>query len=221
MDVDARPLGWYAPRVPQPPVLVIHGYFTPRITNAPIHAALRAKGRRSFDVPIPGMNTQDIARSSDLVHEAADRARREAGGDRVDLFGVSMGGVIAAHYVLANGGHRHVRRTVTLGSPLRGTEAAAFISKLPIATTASRQMAPDSSIIRAIALGTAGETEDGEPIDADIVSIHAEGDPVVRLESTQLPGIRSVKAPIGRFPLGHHQLVIDPRNLRFALDHLD
>ena len=204
-----------------PPVLVVHGYFTPRITNLPIHVALRSRGRQSHDVPIPGLNTQDIARSSELVAESVARVLRRSGAESVDLVGVSMGGVIAAHYVLLGGGFRHVRRTVTLGSPLRGTAVAGALSRLPLfSTAASRQMAPDSHIVQALALGTAGESVHGDPADADIVSIYAEGDPVVSLESTRLPGIRSVRAPVGVYPLGHHQLVVDPRNLVFVADQL-
>lgn len=195
------------------PVLVIHGYFTPRVTNLPVHLALRGHGLRTYDVPIPGLNTQDIALSSAIVGETAERVLRSTGASRVDLVGVSMGGVIAANYLGPQGGHRSVRRAVTLGSPLRGTAIAKAVSGLPIVgTRAARQMAPDSEIVAAL---------DGADFgDADLVSIWAEGDTVVSAESTRIDGARSVRAPYGRFPLGHYQLVVDPRNLAFVAELL-
>ncbi len=41
------------------------------------------------------------------------------------MVATSQGGVAAVTYVRALGGHRHVRRVVTLGSPFRGTWVAA------------------------------------------------------------------------------------------------
>lgn len=195
------------------PVLVIHGYFTPRVTNLPVHLALRSHGLRTYDVPIPGLNTQDIALSSAIVGDTAEQVRRKTGAPRVDLVGVSMGGVIAANYVGPQGGHRSVRRAVTLGSPLRGTAVAKAVSGLPlVGTRAARQMAPDSDIVSAI-----GEADYG---DAELLSIWAEGDTVVPAEATRIDGARSLRAPHGRFPLGHYQLVVDPRNLAFVADLL-
>ena len=98
------------------PTLVVHGYLTPPLANLPVHLALRTRGIRSRDVPIPGLNTQDIARSAAIVAEEVERVLARTRAEAVDLVGVSMGGMIAAHYVRCLGGHARVRRTVTLGT---------------------------------------------------------------------------------------------------------
>lgn len=194
------------------PTLVVHGYLTPPLANLPVHLALRTRGIRSRDVPIPGLNTQDIARSAALVADEVERVLERTGATEVDLVGVSMGGMIAAHYVRCLGGHERVRRTVTLGTPFRGTRIAGMIGRLPIVgTVAARQMGPDSEIVRALS--------EAEPV-ADIVSIWTTGDGVVSREAATLRGARVVRAPVGNRPIGHYQLVVDPRNLAFLLDEL-
>lgn len=195
------------------PTLVIHGFLTPSVTNLPIHAALRRRGVRTFDAPIPGLNTQDIARSSDVVARTARDILRDTGASKLDLVGVSMGGLIAVHFVRCNGGAAIVRRTVTLGSPLSGTKVVSGVETLPrVGVVAAHQMAIGSEIVTAIAGPTYPES--------DIVSIWATGDTVVDHHSADLPGVKLLKAPVGTFPMGHYQLVVDPRNLGFMADQL-
>lgn len=196
------------------PVLVLHGFLAPAASNLPIHLALRSRGRRTYDAPIPGLNTQDIARSSELVSRRVDEILAETGAPSIDLVGVSMGGLIAVHYVRCRGGRSKVRRTITLGSPLVGTDSAPVVRLLQnLPVVAATQMARASEIVRAIAEAH----DDGD----DIVSVYADGDTVVSREAASLPGAIVRKAPVGNFPIGHYQLVVDPRNLAFLADHLD
>lgn len=196
------------------PVLVVHGFLAPVVSNLPIHLALRRRGLRTFDAPIPGLNTQDIARSSAIVARRVDEILVETGADAIDVVGVSMGGLIALHYLRCRGGRSKVRRTVTLGSPLAGTNSAPIVGllqRLPV--TAATQMARASEIVRAIAEAH----DEGD----DIVSVYADGDTVVSRESASLRGATVVRAPVGSFPFGHYQLVVDPRNLAFLFEHLE
>ena len=195
------------------PTLIVHGFLTNAITNLPVHLALRRVGLRTYNVPIPGWNTQDMAKSSEIVGKTAYDIMKKTGAERINLVGISMGGVIALHYVRCNGGHEIVHRTVTIGSPHHGAPVAAVVGQLPIiGGTAARQMAAGSDIIDAL---------HREPVPhSDIVSIYADGDSVVPPEAARLKGARTVKAPIGRWPLGHYQLVVDPRNLSFMAQEL-
>lgn len=194
------------------PTIVIHGFLTPRTTNLPVHLTLRRRGVQTFDVPIPGLNTQSIERSSEVVERTVHDVRRKTGASRVNLVGVSMGGVIAVHYVRVHEPDAPVRRTVTLGSPFNGAELAGTVGRLPLPLPAAGQMAPGSDVIQAIRAA--------EDSPHDIVSIWAEGDAVVPEQAAHLPGARNLKAPIGSYPIAHYQLVIDPRNLAFMADRL-
>lgn len=195
------------------PTLVIHGFLTNKMTNLPVHLALRREGIKTFNVPIPGWNTQDISKSSEIVGQTAYDVMKKTGAEKVNVVGVSMGGVIALHYLRCAGGHEVVNRTVTIGSPHHGASIASVVGFLPIiGGVAAKQMAPGSNIIVDL---------HREPYpQADVVSIYADGDSVVPPEAARLKDARNVKAPVGRWPLGHYQLVVDPRNLAFVAQEL-
>ncbi|RMF19508.1 MAG: alpha/beta fold hydrolase [Candidatus Dadabacteria bacterium] len=194
------------------PTLIVHGFLATRATNLPVHLALRRYGFRTYNVTIPGWNTQDIRDSAAAVGEKAAYLKKKYDSDRINIVGVSMGGVIALYYVRCAGGHVDTRRTVLLGSPVRGTAAADVLAKLGLGGKAARQMAPGSPIIKAMNAPDVPE--------ADIVSIYADGDAVVPPEAARVAGGRNIKAPIGTWPMGHYQLVLDPRNLAFMAQEL-
>ena len=70
---------------------------------------------------------------------------RTSGAQQVDLVGHSMGGLVAAFYVNALGGHTRVRRLVTLGAPWKGTATWVFGGRRE-----ARDMAPDSDVVKAV-----------------------------------------------------------------------
>lgn len=194
------------------PTIVIHGFFTPAVTNLPVHLVLRRRGLATFDVPIPGLNTQSIERSSEIVGRTVQKVLEQTGASRVNLVGVSLGGVIAVHYVRVLEPTAKVRRTVTLGSPFSAVKLAGLVGRIAPGLPAARDIGPQSRVIRAI--------READDVPADIVAIHAEGDAVVPPDAAKLPGARNVRAPIGNYPLAHYQLVVDPRNLDFMAEEL-
>jgi len=196
------------------PVLVLHGFLAPAASNLPLHIALRHRGFETFDAPIPGLNTQDIVLSTAVVARRVDELLRVTGARSLDVVGVSMGGLIAVHYLRCGGGRGRVRRIVTLGSPLAGTTSGPLVSLLSrVPIRAARQMTRASEIVREIA--------DGHDDSDDIVSVYADGDTVVSRDAADLRGASVVRAPAGQFPFGHYQLVVDPRNLAFLGDQLE
>lgn len=194
------------------PTIVIHGFFTPSATNLPVHVALRRRGVSTYDVPIPGLNTQSVERSSEVLAARVREVLDRTGAPELNLVGVSLGGVIAAHYVRVLEPTARVRRAVTLGSPFDAVKLAGLVGRLSPALPAARDIAPGSQVIRAIRSATDAPVE--------IVAIHAEGDAVVPPEAAMLPGARNLRAPIGNYPFAHYQLVVDPRNLAFMADAL-
>lgn len=60
-----------------------------------------------------------------LAELLAERIEAQCGKDEpIDLLGFSMGGVIARTWIQLHGGHRRVRRFISVGSPQRGTLVA-------------------------------------------------------------------------------------------------
>ena len=154
------------------PVLVIHGFTTTNLSNLPIHYSLRKAGFRTYNVHLPGLNTQDIRHSSTLVAKRVKEIKQKHDCEKILLVGVSMGGIIGLHYLRKLNGHKHIEKFVALGSPFHGVEFAKFLEYFPaLDDHAISQMASDSDLIKEI---TEGEFEQ-----VNITSIGAVGDTMV------------------------------------------
>ena len=128
------------------PVVLVPGYAVNRACFSFLQIYLRRRGwpwvasinHRPFSRPIPyyaerlGLYVDDVLRAS--------------GAQQVDLVGHSMGGLVAAFYVNALGGHTRVRRLVTLGAPWKGTATWVFGGRRE-----ARDMAPNSDVVKAAA----------------------------------------------------------------------
>ncbi len=199
-----------------PVAVVIHGFFTQSNTNLPVHLALRRRKYKTYDVEIPGMNIQDPRESARCVRDTINRIHEETGARNIGMVGVSLGGLIGLSYLREFESDEIVNRFVSLGSPFQGTRfgqgAKRIISRLPAvpgeAVETIEKMANDSDLI---------EFLNAEPVTkARVASVYAKGDPIVTPREARLPWAENLRAPVGNFPLGHYQLVIDPRNLGFV-----
>lgn len=125
------------------PIVIVGGFASSwRDYRAGAEALSRVSGRRVFITnihrwtwSIAGLTSYSLA--LELTHRAVHHAMRETGSDKVMLVGHSAGGVISRAYLADHldgldtrhtfkrflksyGGHMHVTRLITLGSPLRG-----------------------------------------------------------------------------------------------------
>ena len=121
-------------------------------------------------------------------------------GERFDLIGFSMGGIVSRYYVQRLGGLDRVRRLVTVASPHRGTIMAYLLS-----TKASRQMRPGSALMRDLAsdadqLRHVGFTSFWTPLDLIVIPA----------SSAIVPGARSHRI----WCIAHPLMVFEPRCLR-------
>ncbi len=197
----------------QYPVLIIHGFTTHKLSNLPLHRALRKEHFQTHNVNIPGLNTQDIRRSSELVEERVEEIKKRMGVDKVQLVGVSMGGLIGLHYIRQRGGHSSVNKFVTLGTPFQGAQLAKIFDLIPIdQEIAAKQLAPDSEFMQEILNG------DFEP--CDITSIGAKGDTLVPEPLFHLDGAENILSPHGTWPVGHYDLVLKKGNQKILIDVL-
>ncbi len=100
------------------PGLVSYGWYGPLIDR------LRRE-TRSQVVEFPYDWRQTNALSAAALADRVDALKREHGDRQVVLIAHSMGGLVARHHIAQGGGHRHVRRLITLGTPYRGAAGAA------------------------------------------------------------------------------------------------
>ncbi len=192
------------------PVVLVHGYYATKATNAPIRGLLRGHGYRTYNVSLPGLNFQDMRKSSRMVSDRVDEIIRATGVEKVLMVGVSMGGLIALHYLRLHGGAGKVHTCVSLGTPFQGTPIAPIGRLISgFQAEAARQIAPNSAFIRE--LHTKADPEE------NLVSISAVGDPMVPPKTAYVRGATNIVSKYARWPVGHYSLVLDPRNHRLLL----
>lgn len=196
------------------PVLLIHGFTSNKLANLPLHQALRKASFQTYNVNIPGLNTQDIRKSSPLVAERVLELKEKNSCKQVQVVGISMGGLIGLHYLRKHQGHQHVNKFVALGTPFKGAPVASVLDKLPFEFEhALNQLAPRNEVLNEI---TQGNFEN-----ADITSIGATGDTLVPEPMFHLAGAKNVLSPHGTWPIGHYDLVLKKANHELLIAELD
>jgi triacylglycerol lipase len=140
------PLSLAAPEAsaaaPRPPVLLIHGMKEDARKMEPLARYLRAHGREVYTTSLrPSLGQIGL----DELAGQLDSYVREtfAPGERFDLVGFSMGGLVSRYYVQRLGGLERVHRFVTISSPHQGS-ALAWLVPNP----GGRQMRPGSPFLR-------------------------------------------------------------------------
>ncbi|MFL6126566.1 esterase/lipase family protein [Actinophytocola sp.] len=188
------------------PVLLVPGYGGSRSALSTLADELRRAGRDARVVPLPGDGTGDL--------NAQARALDDAAGDAgsVDVVGYSAGGVVARLWVNGPGADR-VRRVVTLGSPLHGTDLAAEGGVIApgACPVACQQLSPGSALLTAA---------DRRPVAVPWLSIWTENDQTVRPpDSARLAGAVnvSVQELCARAVVAHSELPTSPLVTRVVL----
>jgi triacylglycerol lipase len=209
VDVDARPaqdqLG---------PVLLVPGYGGSQQSLEPLAARIRATGRTTTVIALPGGGTGDLSAQVQALNVAVNAAL-VGGAPSVDVVGYSAGGVVAGLWVARDDGAAKARRVVTLGSPLKGTtvasSAAAFVpDACPVAC---HQLAPGSAELRELATAKVGTR-------LPWLSIWTTADQTVTPpDSARLDGAVDVALQdvCGGAPVSHGQLPGDPAVVALVL----
>jgi triacylglycerol lipase len=132
-------------------VLLVPGYGGNAGSLTGLADRLRAAGRTANVVRLPGDGTGDLLAQVKALDDAVDSALA-AGAPSVDVIGYSAGGVVTRLWVAQDAGQARVRRVVTLGSPLHGTEIAAAGSALVpgACPLACQQLVPNSALLRRV-----------------------------------------------------------------------
>jgi triacylglycerol lipase len=195
-------------------ILLVPGYGGSRDSLSTLAARLRDAGRDARVLTLPGDGTGDFNAQARVLDQAA-RDAIAAGAPSVDVIGYSAGGVVARLWVGGDGAGL-VRRVVTLGSPLHGTEiAAAGGVVVPDACpVACQQLSPGSPLLNKI---------DSWPVTVPWLSIWTDNDQtVVPPTSARLTGAVNVSLQqiCPGAEVSHSQLPTDPRVTSFVLHAL-
>jgi triacylglycerol lipase len=182
------------------PVLLVPGYGGSRGSLDVLADRIRKSGRDARVLALPGDGTGDLRAQAKVLEDAT----ADAGAGSVDVIGYSAGGVVARLWV-DGAGAGLVRRVVTLGSPLHGTEIAAAGGVLApgACPVACQQLSPGSALLSDIS----------RPVDVPWLSLWTEDDEtVVPPDSARLPGAVNVSLQqvCPDAVVAHSQLPTDP-----------
>jgi len=130
---------------------LVPGYGGDDSMLAALAVHLEKAGRTAIVLALPDNAEGDMAVQAGILAQRVIEAIA-AGASSVDLVGYSAGGVVIGLVVAAH--PEFVRRVVTIGSPLHGTEIAglAVTLNLPasVCPEACRQMAPGTSLLASL-----------------------------------------------------------------------
>lgn len=187
---------------PAYPVLIIQGFLAPTLTNLILKRRLQRAGFTAEDVPIEGLNAGDIRESARLVEMSVNAMLTRAAARKVDIIGISMGGLIGLQYLRKLGGDKYVRRFVAIGTPFNGIGLARVMQAATFGRAiGAEQMIPGSDFLRDL------HDHDWKH-EAEIYSLHTDADAFVPEHAAALSDAIMVKSPHGFWPAGHYTPLI-------------
>jgi len=196
------------------PLVIVNGLGAPDSAPSAYGLYFRLKGYRVFPVTLPYLGWGDIRGCAKVTARAVEEAQDATGAHRVDMIGLSLGGIIGLYYVKCGGGAERVRRLVSLGGPLNGCPPWwAALGKPFRFVPVLEQLDPESDLIRELRAAPM-------PRGVEVFSLGARGDPMTPAASRHAEGVEIVDLPRGCFPLGHYALLLDVRNLGVVLEIL-
>lgn len=191
------------------PVLVIPGYGAPKFQTELVSRHLRSTGLDTISIALPWMAMGDMVRSAHIVEDQARLAIQERGVEKINLFGFSLGGLIAQYYLQELDGYPVLGRGAFVSSPYAGT----YIGYLGAFSPAGRQVRPTSPLIRLLEQSRAREHLTGK-----CISIFVRWDGViVPCVSSYLSNGYNLMHPR---PLSHWRAVTSPELIYHASEFL-
>jgi pimeloyl-ACP methyl ester carboxylesterase len=130
------------------PVVLVHGFLAAPLLMTPLRRRM-ARHRIVVTPELSVLAVQDVRQLASQLDLCIDRARTMYKSDRVDVVGVSQGGIIALWWAHHMEGWSRLHKLVLVGAPVRGTWAA-FVG-LPLLGAVSSgiwQLLPSSPFVR-------------------------------------------------------------------------
>lgn len=203
--------------MPPTPVILVHGYLAPRALMLPMRWRLGRDGFDAHTVDLPTLNLASVERCAHRMALGIDRILARTGAQRCDLVGVSLGGLMGIHYLQHLGGAPKVRRLLTVGTPVRGTWAAAGgIAAFAGLSPSAWECLPTSSFVASL-------LDRPLPDSVEVVAIYGSFDPIApkdRCRLPEAPNVRNVEVPLLPNPAAHQALVLSEGAYRAIVDAL-
>lgn len=198
-----------------PPVILIQGFLGTRGVLQPLEKFLRAQKRNVLSIDLGFFNVGDIRTSAEVLNYKIERILQKFGKEhsfnRVDIVGHSMGGLIGLYYLKKLGGHRVIRKLITLGAPFHGTWTSLLaVFPLGLVSKGLWQMVPASRFLKS--LRKFPEASD----DTEVISIAAKYDTICPPSSCHLEGATNYISNVG-----HAGLLLDERVFTAIAGFLD
>ncbi len=188
-----------------PPVILLQGFLGTRGVLLPLEKHLRESGRDVISIDLGMFNVTDIRKSAQLLsykmERIMDRFGNSHGITKVDVIGHSMGGLIGLYYIKRLGGHRLVRKLITLGAPFNGTWTSVLgVFPFGLLSKGIWQMLPNSEFLKSL------KSHPHETQSTEVVSIAASFDALCPPASCHLHGAKNIDVAVG-----HAGLLMDKK----------
>lgn len=197
-----------------PPVILLQGFMGTRGVLRPLEEYLRHHGRDVISLDLGFFNINDIRKSSELlnykIEKIFNRFSTQHGFKKIDIIGHSMGGLIGLYYIKRLGGHRTVRKLITLGAPFKGTWSSLLgLFPLGLISKGIWQMVPGSALLRSL------QSHPDELHGAEVYSLAAKYDTICPPKTCHLKGAHNAVIPVG-----HASLLVDERVFQEIMEFL-
>jgi pimeloyl-ACP methyl ester carboxylesterase len=196
-EASAHPSPRGSGQAPWPPVLLIHGYMANRGSVHLLESRLTNLGHVVITYPLGPLHLGDIRESAGFIQRKVESLIHQTGVPQIDIVAHSMGGLVALDYVKRLGGAERTRKLVLLGTPIRGTWAAALGLVTAPFGRASLQLLPGSTFLREL-------LQTPLPSGPEITAIAAERDWLAPPRTTVMSGVHQISVATG-----HTGLLVD------------
>ncbi|MEC9464589.1 MAG: alpha/beta fold hydrolase [Myxococcota bacterium] len=189
------------------PVVVTHGFMSTAKMMLPLKWMLERGELHVHLTELSPFCIQDVRMLARQLRTTVERVRARTGQDKVDLVGISQGGVIGLYYIHKLGGHERVRHFVTVGSPVQGTWAS--VAGIPFIGGVSKgiwQLIPGSTLCRELTAPL--------PTGLRVTTLAIAGDPVCPPARCVIEGADNRVVRCGAGPMKHQMVIMSPKVLR-------
>ena len=191
----------------QTPILLIHG-FLGSSNNWVYHRyrLIKAGYTNIFTVNL-GDPRKSIEDYTEVVRKKVDEIKRITGQEDIVLVGHSMGGLVAQNYrYTAQGAQQHVKKIITIGTPLHGTRIAHLASWI---SQAAKEMIFQSPFVERL------QEMAAKDVDTKYDAISTEPDHIV-IPASSAHGKRKDPKPLKA--TGHISYLFSPSTAKHLVD---